>query len=117
MAKAVTSLPSGLTIALGFLGKHGANRGSVAQLVHDGDTINVEAAGNLSVRFLEPSELRFLSRQAPGNRRLIDLSQANTNTLLHPVNYHKISNLEDRLFIPEEYVPLFVEKGWQREQV
>jgi endonuclease YncB( thermonuclease family) len=322
MAKAVTSLPSGLTIAFGFLGKHGANRGSVAQQVHDGDTINVEAAGNLSVRSLgidtpevsftlpgsslfqsiagedwnqfltdpfsgapagfvnslgdglrqhlqsaagagcaanhayhannahrqleqlvdqdmqvlaqdrdtfkffmafaheimdrygrllcfinryqetdgdpeprprsynermleagcacpyfiwpninpfrrqssvakavplpgtifdianaqdalgparqwvmtarqdqrgifeagnplrlEPTELRFLSRQTAPNRWVIDLSQPNTNTLLHPVNYHKISNSEDRLFIPQEHVPLFVEKGWQREQV
>jgi endonuclease YncB( thermonuclease family) len=322
MAKAVTSLPSGLTIALGFLGRHGNNRGSVAQQVHDGDTIIVEAAGNLSVRFLgidtpevsftlpesrqflsiagedwnhfladpfssapegfvnslgdglrqhlqtavgagcaanhayhannahrlleqlvdqdmqllgqdretfkffmafaheimdrygrflcfinryqetdgnpeprpksynermlqagmacpyfiwpninpfrrepslanavplpgavfeiahgltglgparqwistarqdqrgifetgnllrlEPFELRFLSRQAAPNRWVIDLSRPNTNTLLHPVNYHQIHNAEDRLFIPAEHVPLFLDKGWQREQV
>ena len=66
---------------------------------------------------LEPFELRFLSRQKAPNRWVIDLSNTATNTLMHPTNYYTIPNSEDRLFIPSEYVPLFVEKGWQRQSV
>jgi len=32
-----------------------------------------------------------------------------------PSNYWTIVNPEDQLFIPEEYVPLFVSKGWQQQ--
>jgi len=34
--------------------------------------------------------------------------------LIPPQEYYKVSEAEDRLFIPEEYVPLFVEAGWRR---
>jgi len=30
------------------------------------------------------------------------------NVLLRTENYHTIPNVEDRLFVPEQYVPLFV---------
>lgn len=66
---------------------------------------------------LEPFELRFLSRRSLPNRWVIDLSNPNTNTLLNPLNYHTISNSEDRLFVPGEFVPLFVEKGWQKQNL
>ncbi len=36
----------------GFLGKRGGNTGSVKQVVHDGDTVAIEADGNIGVRFL-----------------------------------------------------------------
>ena len=54
MAKPITILASGMRVGLSMLGRHGDGRGSPIQLqqVHDGDTIVVEAAGNLSVRFL-----------------------------------------------------------------
>jgi len=52
MAKAITILASGMRVGLSMLGRHGDGRGSPIQQVHDGDTIVVEAAGNLSVRFL-----------------------------------------------------------------
>jgi endonuclease YncB( thermonuclease family) len=64
---------------------------------------------------LQLFELRFLARQQPPNRWVIDLSDPNADTLLRPINYHTIQNIEDRLFIPEEYVPLFVDAGWQRQ--
>ena len=35
-----------------LLGRHGQGRDSIAQQVHDGDTVTVEADGNLGVRFL-----------------------------------------------------------------
>jgi len=63
---------------------------------------------------LEPFEVRFLARRQPPDRWVIDLSK-NDNTLVKPQEYHTVANAEDRLFIPEEYVPLFVEKGWQRQ--
>lgn len=52
MSKAITTLDSGLTVGYALLGRHGEGRGSPIQQVHDGDTVIVEAAGNLSVRFL-----------------------------------------------------------------
>lgn len=42
----------GLTRGKALLGKFGKVRASVAQAVHDGDTVKVEADGNISVRFL-----------------------------------------------------------------
>jgi endonuclease YncB( thermonuclease family) len=59
-----------------------------------------------------PFELRFLSRRKPPERWVIDLS-AGDNLLRDPQTYHLIPNVEDRLFVPQEYVALFVSKGWQ----
>lgn len=64
---------------------------------------------------LEPFEVRFLARQRPPDRWVIDLS-LNDNLLINPEKYHTIPNAEDRLFIPAEYLPLFVEKGWRRRR-
>jgi endonuclease YncB( thermonuclease family) len=66
---------------------------------------------------LEPFELRFLSRRSPPKRWVIDLSNPNTIKLLNPTNYHTIPNSEDRLFVPEEFAPMFVEKGWQKQNL
>ncbi len=63
-------------------------------------------------QMLEPFELRFLSRREPLRRWVIDLSR-NDDFLIKPENYHTIPWPEERLFIPEEYVPLFVSKGWK----
>lgn len=59
-----------------------------------------------------PFELRFLSRRTPPERWVIDLS-AGDDLLREPQSYHLIPNVEDRLFVPEEYVAHFVSKGWQ----
>jgi endonuclease YncB( thermonuclease family) len=61
---------------------------------------------------LQSFELRFLSRQQPPDRWVIDLSQNGTQ-LLPPQQYCTIPNIEDRLYIPDEYVPLFRAAGWQ----
>jgi hypothetical protein len=45
---------------------------------------------------------------------VIDLSK-NDDVLIKPQEYYTIPNVEDRLFIPEEYVPLFVEAGWKKQ--
>ena len=64
---------------------------------------------------LEPFEVRFLAGQRPPTRWVIDLSK-NDDILIKPQKYYTIKNQEDRLYIPEEYVSLFVEKGWKRQQ-
>jgi endonuclease YncB( thermonuclease family) len=60
---------------------------------------------------LEPFELRFMAQRKLPSRWVIDLSK-NDTSLLPPDRYYEIPHSEDRLFIPEEYVPLFVHKGW-----
>jgi endonuclease YncB( thermonuclease family) len=61
---------------------------------------------------LLPFELRFLARRKPPDRWVIDLGAG--DAVIHkPQQYPSIANLEDRLFVPAEYVPLFVSKGWQ----
>jgi endonuclease YncB( thermonuclease family) len=62
---------------------------------------------------LQPFEVRFLARRQPPDRWVIDLSK-NNDELIPPQEYFTIPNEEDRLFIPSEYVPLFVEAGWRR---
>ena len=58
-------------------------------------------------------ELRIIARQQPPDRWLIDLS-SDSDTLIPPQSYPSVPLPEDRLFIPAEYVPLWVEKGWKR---
>jgi endonuclease YncB( thermonuclease family) len=62
---------------------------------------------------LLPFELRFLSRRQPPDRWVIDLGK-NEDTLLPPQAYCTIENIEDRLFIPPEFLPLFLESGWKK---
>lgn len=64
---------------------------------------------------LEPFEVRFLGDQRRPTRWVIDLSK-NDDILIKPQKYYTIKNQEDRLYVPEEYVSLFVEKGWKRQQ-
>jgi hypothetical protein len=64
---------------------------------------------------LLPYELRFLACRSPPERWVIDLGR-NDDALLAPQDYFQVANPEDRLFVPAEYVPLFVEHGWRRRQ-
>ena len=59
-------------------------------------------------------ELRFLAQRRAPDRWVIDLG-GNDSTLLKPQNYHMVANVEDFLFIPEDYVTLFEQAGWQRQ--
>ena len=63
---------------------------------------------------LMPHEIRFLAARRPPSRYVIDLEQQGNRAgkLLHPENYYQIPNVEDRLYIPVEYEPLFERKGW-----
>jgi hypothetical protein len=61
---------------------------------------------------LEPFAVRFLAQRRAPNRWVINLSKSD-NWLIYPQDYFSVTNPEDCLFVPEEYVPLFVQKGWQ----
>jgi endonuclease YncB( thermonuclease family) len=61
---------------------------------------------------LAPHELRFIGRQTSPDRFVVDLSQPFTNQLLRPEKYFTITNPEDRMHIPKEYVPMFEKYGW-----
>lgn len=62
---------------------------------------------------IQPFELRFLSQRRAPDRWVIDLSKSD-GVLHRPVDYHTIENLEDRLYIPAEYLSLFEMKGWAK---
>ena len=59
-------------------------------------------------------ELRFLAQRRAPDRWVIDLG-SNAPTLLKPQNYYTVANVEDRLFVPADYLPLFEQSGWQRQ--
>jgi hypothetical protein len=62
---------------------------------------------------LYPFELRFLARRQPPTRWLIDLS-ASDDRIIPPQKYHTVPHPEDRLWLPDEYIALWVEQGWRR---
>lgn len=57
-------------------------------------------------------EFRFLARRALPSRWVMDLS-TDAARLLPPQRYFEIENVEDRLFVPSEFVPLFGAAGWR----
>ena len=77
------------------------------------DVANARAngLGVWSKQILAPNELRFLARRAPPNRWVLDLGTCSSQ-LMEPTEYYTIQNPEDRLFIDEHYVPLFLKKGY-----
>ena len=73
MAMAIDQTQGGLTYGTFGLGLHGSGPGSVAQQVHDGDTVNVRAIGNFSIRFLgiDTPEVSFT---LPGSNQFRSIS-------------------------------------------
>jgi endonuclease YncB( thermonuclease family) len=67
MAKAIEQIKGNLTVGHFGLGHYGDVQGSVKQQVHDGDTINVCALGNLGIRFLgiDTPEITFTIPSEP----------------------------------------------------
>lgn len=61
-----------------------------------------------------PFELRYLAGRISPKRYVIDLgANSSDSQLFSPSRYWEIPKLEDRLFIPAEYAPLFEKHGWQ----
>jgi hypothetical protein len=61
---------------------------------------------------LLPFELRYLARFGPPDRWVLDLA-ARDDRLLAPQLYPRIERPEDRLFVGEAFVPLFLSRGWR----
>lgn len=60
---------------------------------------------------LLPFELRYIARRRKPDRYVVDLSKRNPK-ILKPTDYYLIQNIEDRLFIDEQFLPLFEKKGY-----
>ena len=65
---------------------------------------------------LEPFELRFLAQRRRPNRWIIDLSSTG-NLLHHPQRYFEIPKHEDRLYVSDDHVDMFVAAGWVRQGI
>jgi hypothetical protein len=50
--KAIEQLRSGLMVGHAQTAMHGSRRGTLGQVVHDGDTVALDPLGGFSVRFL-----------------------------------------------------------------
>lgn len=85
-----------------------------ARLKKARDDVANARANNLGVwnkNILAPHELRYLARRKPPNRWVLNLDTCNPQ-LVEPVKYYTIQNPEDRLYIDEHYIPLFLQKGY-----
>jgi hypothetical protein len=61
---------------------------------------------------LLPSELRILERRKKPFRYVMDFSNPEP-VIIPPEDYYLIRNVEDRFFIPEEYIPIFEKRGYK----
>lgn len=87
-------------------------RRAIVQARRDG--LGVFGAGD-ALR-LEPFELRFLAQRRRPSRWSIDLSSTG-NLLHHPQRYFEIANPEDRLYVSDDHVEMFVAAGWVRQGI
>lgn len=62
---------------------------------------------------LQPFELRFLAQRRAPERWVIDLA-GEDDRLIHPQRYFEVEHPEDRLFVPDEYLELFLARGWRK---
>lgn len=58
-------------------------------------------------------EFRYLARGNPPSRWIINLA-GDDRVLFHPQTYPDIPFAEDRLWVPEAFVPLFENTGWSK---
>ena len=65
---------------------------------------------------LQPFELRYLAQRRRPNRWVIDLSSTG-NLLHHPQRYFEIAQVEDRLYVSDDHVEMFVAAGWVKQGV
>jgi endonuclease YncB( thermonuclease family) len=89
-------------------GALGGARRAIAQARADESGI-FESANPLRIH---PFELRFLAQRRTPDRWVIDLG-SDEPILRMPQQYFTIANVEDRLFVPADFLPLFEKAGWQ----
>jgi len=84
VGKAIFQTNGGLKVGRAALGTHGSLRGTVSQETHDGDTVAVDADGDLGVRFLGV-DAPEVSLPLPGGPRFVPITDARWAELLdHP---------------------------------
>ena len=84
MGKAIFQTKGGLKVGRGGLGIRGSVRGTVSQETHDGDTVAVDADGDLGVRFLGV-DAPEVSLPLPGGPRFVPITDARWAEFLdHP---------------------------------
>ncbi|PPD16651.1 MAG: hypothetical protein CTY25_01560 [Methylobacterium sp.] len=104
------ALPPAALRTLARKGKLGATR-AMAEAARN-QRLGLYAAAD-SLRLLA-FEIRMLGDRKLPSRWVIDLAAADDDPTLYPPEaYPLIAHPENRLFIPEEYVPLFAENGWR----
>lgn len=94
-----TAGPNGFLAGSFKLGMHGDQHGSVAQMVHDGDTINVATALNFAVRFLA-IDTPEVSYRAPGSETFVGITNPAIVALLtdpFAAQYAPIAGLSEAL--------------------
>jgi endonuclease YncB( thermonuclease family) len=109
---AASIAPAGFWKSVHAAGKLTAARQAVAAARHDHKGVFALHDDGL---ILLPYELRFIARlgsKGP-DRYAIDLGKPGGHKILKPQKYFTIANLEDRLFVAKEFVPLFTLNGWQ----
>jgi hypothetical protein len=81
-------------------------------LYQPGKTLRLFACSHFELRFLARSHTAACGtvRRSPPDRWVINLA-TDSDRLYPPLAYWRIPNPEDRLFIPVEYVPLFIDRG------
>jgi endonuclease YncB( thermonuclease family) len=87
------------------------NAVKAARAAHDGRGSGIFDRDNPLL--FQAFELRFLADRRAPVRWIIDLS-GDDKLLHHPQTYPDIPLEEDRLWVPEEFVPLFEAAGWRR---
>ena len=87
------------------------NAGRLNKARNDVANARANGLGVWNTKILAPHELRYLARRNPPNRWILDLNTCSSQ-LIEPTKYYAIQNPEDRLFIDEHYLPLFLQKGY-----
>ena len=96
--KALWSNAAGLKMGQARFGFHGEHAGSVKQIVHDGDTVNVNLFNNLGVRFLgiDTPEVSF---QFPGSSNFVALSNPKWDQLFTSGQWREGLSLDPGLLL------------------
>jgi hypothetical protein len=58
-------------------------------------------------------ELRTVAKGSRPGRCVIDLGNPGSNVMLPPERYFEIGNVEDRLYVPENFAEYFSMCGWE----
>lgn len=96
------------TTAAARTGKAGTWR--TKPILADGDRHH----GTNKPLMIDAHEFRAMWQLQPPHRWVVDMSGRHYGALIAPHRYTDVVHHEDRLYVPAEYVALWVERGWTR---